>query len=379
MAEGTPILAQFAAFSCYRSLCDAETVTMTQTDTPTSHFLRNLWYFAMHGRSLKPGQIKQKLILGEPIVFGRSSSGEAFALRDLCPHRGVPLSKGRMVDDTVECPYHGWRFGPSGQCKLIPSLVGEEGIDPGKIHVRKYHVREANGLLWIYMPEEQAASAAPSIEPPSLPIGGNDMPTLIEAQLFPCPMDHAVVGLMDPAHGPFVHRAWWWRSQKSSYAKAKKYEPSPMGFTMVTHAPSANSTLYKLLGGDRTTEISFQLPGTRVEHIKAGNNWIVGLTTCTPLTATETEVTQTFYWNISWIAPFKPIAQRVARVFLGQDRQIVTLQMEGLKFNPRMMLIQDADTPAVWYFKLKREWGEALASGRAFTNPVKAATLRWKS
>ena len=379
LAAGKPILTQFAAFSCYRSLCDAKTVTMTQTDTPTSHFLRNLWYFAMHGRSLKPGQIKHKLILGEPIVFGRSSSGEAFALRDLCPHRGVPLSKGRMVDDTVECPYHGWRFGPSGQCKLIPSLVGEEGIDPARIHVRKYHVREANGLLWIYMPEEQAASAAPSIEPPSLPIGGNAMPTLIEAQLFPCPMDHAVVGLMDPAHGPFVHRAWWWRSQKSSYAKAKKYEPSPMGFTMVTHTPSANSTLYKLLGGDRTTEISFQLPGTRVEHIKAGNNWIVGLTTCTPLTATETEVTQTFYWNVSWIAPFKPIAQRVARVFLGQDRQIVTQQMEGLKFNPRMMLIQDADTPAIWYFKLKREWGEALASGREFTNPVKAATLHWKS
>ena len=352
---------------------------MTQTDTPTSHFLRNLWYFAMHGRSLKPGQIRHKLILGEPIVFGRTSSGEAFALRDLCPHRGVPLSKGRMVDDTVECPYHGWRFGSSGQCKLIPSLVGEEGIDPGKIHVRKYHVREANGLIWVYMPEEQSASAAPAIEPPSLPIGGNDMPTLIEAQLFPCPMDHAVVGLMDPAHGPFVHRAWWWRSQKSSYAKAKKYEPSPMGFTMVTHAPSANSTLYKLLGGDRTTEISFQLPGTRVEHIKAGNNWIVGLTTCTPLTATETEVTQTFYWNVSWIAPIKPIAQLVARVFLGQDRQIVTQQMEGLKFNPRMMLIQDADTPAIWYFKLKREWGDALASGRAFTNPVKAATLRWKS
>jgi phenylpropionate dioxygenase-like ring-hydroxylating dioxygenase large terminal subunit len=379
MAEGTPILAQFAAFSCYRSLCEVETVTMTQTDTPTSHFLRNLWYFAMHGRSLKPGQIRHKLILGEPIVFGRTSSGEAFALRDLCPHRGVPLSKGRMVDDTVECPYHGWRFGSSGQCKLIPSLVGEEGIDPGKIHVRKYHVREANGLIWVYMPEEQSASAAPAIEPPSLPIGGNDMPTLIEAQLFPCPMDHAVVGLMDPAHGPFVHRAWWWRSQKSSYAKAKKYEPSPMGFTMVTHAPSANSTLYKLLGGDRTTEISFQLPGTRVEHIKAGNNWIVGLTTCTPLTATETEVTQTFYWNVSWIAPIKPIAQLVARVFLGQDRQIVTQQMEGLKFNPRMMLIQDADTPAIWYFKLKREWGDALASGRAFTNPVKAATLRWKS
>jgi phenylpropionate dioxygenase-like ring-hydroxylating dioxygenase large terminal subunit len=184
---------------------------------------------------------------------------------------------------------------------------------------------------------------------------------------------------MDPAHGPFVHKAWWWRSAKSIHAKAKKYAPSHLGFTMVTHKPSANSTLYKLLGGDRTTEISFQLPSIRVEHIKAGRTEIVGLTTCTPRSETETVVTQTFFWNIWWIAPFKPIGQQVARVFLGQDRNMVTLQQEGLKFNPRLMLIQDADTPAIWYHRLKKEWAEAGAAKRAFVNPVTETTLRWRS
>lgn len=351
---------------------------MTQNDNPTPNFLRNFWYFAMHSHDLKPGQVRNKLILGEPIVFGRTSKGEAFALRDLCPHRGVPLSTGKMRDDTVECPYHGWRFKPSGQCSLIPSLVGEENVDPSKIHVRKYPIEEKHGLIWIFMPDE----ARPLNElprTPAIPIWESAMPTLIEAQLFPCPIDHAVVGLMDPAHGPFVHQAWWWRSQKTSYAKSKKYAPSDLGFTMVTHKPSNNSTLYKLLGGDRTTEISFQLPGIRIEHIKAGRNEVIGLTTCTPLTDNETEVTQTFYWNIGWITPFKPIAQQVARIFLGQDRNIVTLQMQGLKYNPRMMLIQDADTPAIWYFRLKKEWIESSAANRAFINPVKEATLRWKS
>lgn len=351
---------------------------MSQTEGPTGHHLRNLWYFALHAHSIKAGQVRHMQILGEPIVFGRTRAGEPFALRDLCPHRGVPLSKGRMVDDTVECPYHGWRFGPSGQCTLIPSLVGEEGIDPGRIHVRKYHLHETNGLIWIYMPEE-GRSDPPASAPPSLPITADARPTLIEAQLFPCPMDHAVVGLMDPAHGPFVHRAWWWRSQASSYAKEKKYEPTHRGFTMVTHRPSSNSTLYKLLGGDRTTQISFELPGIRVEHIRAGRSEIVGLTTCTPLSQHETQVTQTFFWNLSWMTPFKPIAQRVARTFLGQDRQIVTQQMEGLKYNPRMMLIKDADTPAIWYFRLKKEWAESQAAGREFTNPVRPATLRWRS
>jgi phenylpropionate dioxygenase-like ring-hydroxylating dioxygenase large terminal subunit len=256
--------------------------------------------------------------------------------------------------------------------------VGQEGVDPARISVYRYHVREENGLVWIFMPED-ARTQVPTISPPRLPIQQDARPALIEAQLFPCPIDHAVVGLMDPAHGPFVHRAWWWRSQKSSYAKEKRYEPSALGFTMISHKPSSNSTLYKLLGADRTTEISFQLPGIRIEHIRAGSSQIVGLTTCTPLDDTRTEVTQTFFWNLAWMAPFKPLAQRVARTFLGQDRKIVTEQMEGLKYNPRMMLIQDADTPAIWYFRLKREWTEALAAQRDFVNPVKAATLRWRS
>ena len=90
-------------------------------------------------------------------------------------------------------------------------------------------------------------------------------------------------------------------------------------------------------------------------------------------------MTQTFYWNMAWMAPFKPIAQQVARVFLGQDRDMVTLQKEGLKFNPRLMLIQDADVPAMWYYRLKKEWQDSSASNRAFVNPVTETTLRWRS
>ena len=350
---------------------------MSTAAAQTPLFLRNLWYFALHSHAVKRGRLQHKTILGEPILFGRDENGEAFALRDLCPHRGVPLSAGKFVDGTVECPYHGWRFKPSGQCALIPSLVGEEGVDPAKIAVRKYPLAERNGLIWIFMPDEANPQAAP--EAPSLPVDAAAKPTLIEAQMFPCAIDHAVIGLMDPAHGPFVHKAWWWRSAKSIHAKAKKYAPTHLGFTMVTHKPSSNSTLYKLLGGDRSTEISFQLPGIRVEHIKAGRNEVVGLTTCTPIQDNETEVTQTFFWNIGWIAPFKPIAQRVARTFLGQDRNMVELQQQGLKFNPRLMLIQDADVPAMWYHRLKKEWAEAAAAKRPFVNPVQETTLRWRS
>ena len=96
-------------------------------------------------------------------------------------------------------------------------------------------------------------------------------------------IDHAVVGLMDPAHGPFVHRAWWWRSRRSIHEKAKAFAPSPCGFTMSRHAPSSNSRAYRLLGGAPETEISFRLPSVRIEQIRAGRHAVANLTAITPI------------------------------------------------------------------------------------------------
>src|SRR5271170_6822480 len=93
-------------------------------------FLRNLWYYALPAVALKPGKMVGKLLLGEPVVFARAVDGSVFALRDVCPHRGMPLSYGRMAGGEVECCYHGWRFDGRGACTCIPSLTGHEGVQP---------------------------------------------------------------------------------------------------------------------------------------------------------------------------------------------------------------------------------------------------------
>lgn len=36
--------------------------------------------------------------------------GEYFAIDDMCPHAGTPLSNGHVEDGVVTCPWHGWRF-----------------------------------------------------------------------------------------------------------------------------------------------------------------------------------------------------------------------------------------------------------------------------
>lgn len=346
----------------------------------TSAFLRNLWYQAAQANEVRPARLRRRILLGEPVLLGRTRDGRAFALRDICPHRGVPLSAGRLLaENTVECAYHGWRFAPDGVCTAIPSLVEGQNIDPSRIRVRSYPLREQDGLLWVFMPARGHETAAPDFGPPNVPLPGSAAPQLVETQLFHCAMDHAVVGLMDPAHGPFVHQAWYWRSSGSIHAKAKRFAPSERGFVMLGHKPSSNSFAYRILGGNVSTEIRFELPGVRFEHIRAGTREIVGLTTCTPIDADSTQVTQIFYWNRAWLGLIKPFFRPFARAFLGQDRAMVELQREGLRFNPRLMLIQDADVPAMWYQRLKKAWTTSVESGETFANPVPETTLHWRS
>ena len=341
-------------------------------------FLRDLWYFGARSTTLKPGALSREMLLGEPVLIGRTKDGTPFALRDICPHRGVPLSAWTMMpEDTVECPYHGWRFKTDGVCAAIPSLVGGEAVDPVKIRVRSYPVREQDGLIWVYMAAPGHVGDAPATEPPKVMLA-NPKLRWVESQTFRCGIDHAVIGLMDPAHAPYVHSHWWWRVKPRE--KAKKYAPLTNGFVMTRHKPTKQA--YKLFGGDVSTEITFELPSTRFENISGSllgrQIDVVGLTVCTPRDAETTEVTQFFYWP-AWLGFIRPFFMVLGPIFIGDDRKIVELQREGLKFDPTLMLIQDADMPAIWYHRLKKAWSESVAGGVPFVNPVQERTLRWRS
>jgi phenylpropionate dioxygenase-like ring-hydroxylating dioxygenase large terminal subunit len=337
--------------------------------------LREMWYYALPGHLLRPGGMRPKTLLGEPLLIGRDRQGRVFALRDICPHRGIPLSCGGFDGTEVECCYHGWRFDTEGRCSAIPSLVEGQEFDLSRIRVKSYPAREVQGNVWVFFGEDPAG--APEV--PVVPEIGERPYSMIDTVRFACSMDHAVVGLMDPAHGPFVHRSWWWRSRRSIHEKAKPFEPSPFGFTMTRHAPSKNSAAYRLLGGAPQTEIVFRLPGVRIEHVRAGRHVLCNLTAVTPISSAETEINHAIYWTMPWLTVLKPALRPFVRRFLHQDRDIMVKQQAGLRHDPPLMLINDADMQAKWYYRLKNEYARSHAEKRPFVNPVKPRVLRWRS
>src|SRR6202789_844511 len=330
---------------------------------------------ALRAGELRAGKTAKALLLGVPLLVGRKNDGNLFAMRALCPHRGIPLSAGWFDGETVTCKYHGWRFDPcSGQCKEIPSLTSHETLDPTKIFAGAFPCEERDGYAWVYIPQPGTGRVSDALPPvPEVPKFSARFRTAHLTAELPCNVDHGIIGLMDPAHGPFVHQAWWWRSRASIREKTKRFEPIPEGFRMAAHAPSGNSAPYKLLGvyGEPVeTTIDFTLPNRRTEVIRAGEKWFSSLTTITPVTASTCRIDVIAAWNVFYRVPLvTPIARFFGAKFVRQDQETMIQQAEGLRHNPSLMLIDDADKPAKWYFALKQARLDAARTGIAPRHP----------
>jgi phenylpropionate dioxygenase-like ring-hydroxylating dioxygenase large terminal subunit len=357
--------------------------------TPVGDMLSGFWYPAMRSDRVVRNRMQTALLLEIPLVLGRDSQGQPFAMRDACPHRGMPLSFGRLEASNVECSYHGWQFDVhSGQCNLIPSLTADSKLKCERIFADAFPCEDRDGYIWVYVPDTDARAAAKSESVPAapeLPKFSEDFHIAHLAAEMPVSVDHGIIGLMDPAHGPFVHQAWWWRSRRSIHDKQKAFEPIPNGFRMSAHTPSSNSAPYKLLkalyGAPVTTTIDFVLPNMRFEQIRCGKAWFSSRATVTPVRRDLCRLDFCAAWNVApWGAMIGAGLKFFGPRFIHQDTDTMTKQSIGLKHRLKLMLIDDADRPAKWYFALKDAYRESKRSGAPMVHPMDGpVVLHWRS
>ena len=118
-------------------------------------YVRESWYVAAWSHEVEAGPVA-RTILGKPLLIFRGADGKPSALLDRCPHRALPLSKGRVVNGIVQCAYHGMEFDASGQCVHIPS----QDIIPRSARVLAFPSAERNGLIWLWTGDPSKADVA---------------------------------------------------------------------------------------------------------------------------------------------------------------------------------------------------------------------------
>jgi phenylpropionate dioxygenase-like ring-hydroxylating dioxygenase large terminal subunit len=104
------------------------------------------WFpIAMSGE-VAPGHVVGFPFLDGRIVVVRKSTGETSALSAYCPHMGADLAVGAVVDDTLRCAFHHWRYNMEGEC--IATAVGDPA--PPKARLFRYPLQEKFGLIWVF-------------------------------------------------------------------------------------------------------------------------------------------------------------------------------------------------------------------------------------
>lgn len=163
-------------------------------------FLRNAWYVAALEKDID-NSLHAVKILNENIVLYRKSDASVVALEDSCPHRRLPLSKGRLINDQVECGYHGLVFDCKGACVHSPGM----SQPPKAAVVHSYPAVSRYGFVWLWMGDIDKAdeSAIPVVEHWGDPEWGMNSG---DAMDLDCNYLYVTDNLLDPSHVSWVHQ-----------------------------------------------------------------------------------------------------------------------------------------------------------------------------
>jgi nitrite reductase/ring-hydroxylating ferredoxin subunit len=117
-----------------------------------------------------PGAVVSRRAFGREMVVFRTRAGQPGVLPAHCPHLGAHLGQGGRVDDeAIRCPMHGFRFDPSGACLSTPYGARV----PPTARAQAVEVRERNGFLLAWHDD---AGRPPSFEVPEIATDGFDPP-----------------------------------------------------------------------------------------------------------------------------------------------------------------------------------------------------------
>jgi len=302
-------------------------------------FLHDAWYVAAWADDLKDMPIRRR-ILNEPVAMYRRTSGTVVAIGDLCPHRFASLGNGKIIDDTLQCPYHGLQFDASGACVFNPH---GDGKIPSAAKVKAYSVVERDGTVWIWMGDP--ATAEPSLIPdfgvfsnPDLAVGRGYLAINAYYELV-------TDNLLDLSHTEYLHpllnnpggasRARSEMKQEGTTVWARMWQDAeavtPL-FRMLWESPSSKGDLWAHMRWTAPSSLDLDVGITEMGADPTDGVLLPSAHLLTP----ETETTTHYFWAIgrnrfqdnSEVG--ETIRSAVAHAFATEDEPMISQVYENM-------------------------------------------------
>jgi vanillate O-demethylase monooxygenase subunit len=315
--------------------------------------LARCWYPIAHCAEV--GAAPHKAMLLDETLVAYRVHGELVVARDLCPHRGVPLSMGTHDEDGIVCAYHGLRYGAEGRCNLIPSAPAQR--IPAKLKLTTYPAVERYGLIWTCL--RPTPGAAPDL--PAMPHW--DEP---DFQHIICPTfevngfaGRQVEGFVDVAHFAYIHTATFADPEKREVASYATVE-TPQGFYADYRSRIGNYPI----GVDgrapagfewlRHFEVHLPFTATLTIHFPEDGRLVI-MNAASPVSARKTRLFAPIARNFDKHLPIEEAHAFNLRIF-EEDRRIVESQRpERLPLDLSFEMHIPADASSIAYRRgLKR-------------------------
>lgn len=295
-------------------------------------------------------------LLDEQLVIYRTQ-GEIVIAKNVCPHRGVPLTLGSVEEKGIVCPYHGLRFGEGGRCNRIPASPDQ--AVPSKLNLSTFPAEERYGLIWTCLAPEQGT--APQI--PQMPHWDDE-----GFQHIVCdPFDIAgfagrqVEGFLDVAHFAWIHTDTFadpdnmevpdytvteteqgfsadYLSSMANYAKGSGLE-SPEGFRWLRHF-----------------EMYLPFTASLTVHFP-DNGRLAILNAASPVSARKTRLFVPIAKNFDKHIPVQDIKEFNRRVFAEDAGMVETQRPENLPLDLSLEAHIPADRSSVAYRRGLKKMG----------------------
>lgn len=313
----------------------------------------NQWYVV-----LESCQVKQKPVgvtrMGEKLVFWRDGDGEVHCLFDRCVHRGAALSKGEVVNQQLQCPFHGFEYDASGKVTYIPAN-GRNVSVPERFRVRGYPTHEEHGFIWIWWGEEPPDDLTP---PPFF----DDLEGNFKQATVYDPWDahysRVIENQLDVVHLPFVHRTTIGRGNRTLVnGPGLEWKTDDIFYVYVFNQVDDGSRPLKpdevpVPPPDRDFRLEFIFPNLWQNHISEKVRIVAAFV---PVDEDHTLLYLRFYQKFLTLPLLGDLVTRLAAPFnlvvAHQDRRVVETQVpkpSGLTIGEKLI---QGDRPIVAYRK----------------------------
>lgn len=296
-----------------------------------SEYVRNAWYLAAWTQEVPEGGFLARTLLDAKWLLFRNEDGSWAMVADRCPHRFVPLSRGRFENGRIACGYHGLTFDGSGTCVHNPF----GGDLPDTARLKTCPVVEAHGGLWFWPGDPDAA------DPATIPdFTFIDAGSPIERAQYVMGVNYELIAdnLLDLSHAEFLHTQSFGTNGSLFNHGAQTVETDDSGAVWnkwdMTGAPPPGWAAPMLAEGetvDQALHIRWHVPASLALFIRMARSGsaepMVPPMANPHILTPETQNSTHYFFTHN---PGEAEAAQARRVFLEEDEPMIAAQAEAM-------------------------------------------------